>query len=129
MVEEAVLEKARSDGGIGTTMRGIGTCYRDKAGRTHAIRVGDMYRPQSFRERLSEIVAHKNLILKALDPGLTPLNAEAIYAEYSRYAERLAPHVTNTAERLHRELAAGKRLLFEGRREVCWTSTTARFPT
>ena len=114
MLEEAVLEKARSDGGIGTTMRGIGTCYRDKAGRTHAIRVGDMYRPQSFRERLAEIVEHKNIILKALDPGMTPLNAEAIYEEYSRYAERLAPHVANTTERLHKELAAGKRLLFEG---------------
>lgn len=114
MVEEAVLERARSDGGIGTTMRGIGTCYRDKAGRTHAIRIGDMYRPQQFRERLTEIVAHKNLILKAIDPGTPPLDAEAIYADYSRYAERLAPHVTDTTERLHKELAEGNRLLFEG---------------
>lgn len=114
MLEEAVLEKARSDGGIGTTMRGIGTCYRDKAGRTHAIRVGDLFRPASFRERLTEIVAHKNIILRALDPGTTTLNADAIYAEYIQYAERLAPHVANTTERLHKELAAGKRLLFEG---------------
>lgn len=114
MLEEAVLEKARSDGGIGTTMRGIGTCYRDKAGRTHAIRIGDLYRPQLFRERLTEIVAHKNIILRALDPATAPLDVEAIYADYSRYAERLAPHVANTTERLHKELAAGKKLLFEG---------------
>lgn len=114
MVEEAALEKARSDGGIGTTMRGIGTCYRDKASRTHAIRLGDLFRPQLFRERLTEIVQHKNLILKALDPDVAPLDAEAIYAEYSQYAERLEPHVANTTDRLHKELAAGKRLLFEG---------------
>ena len=114
MLEEAVLEKARSDGGIGTTMRGIGTCYKDKAGRTHAIRVGDLFRPEFFRERLTEIVRHKNLVLKALDPGAPALEAEVIYEEYSRYAERLAPHVANTTDRLHKELAGGKRLLFEG---------------
>ncbi len=114
MLEEAALENARDDGGIGTTMRGIGPCYRDKASRTHAIRVGDLMRPQIFRERLTEIVKHKNTILTALVPNFSPLDVEPIYAEYSQYAERLAPHVTNTTERLHRELAAGKRLLFEG---------------
>jgi adenylosuccinate synthase len=109
-----VLEKHRQGEAIGTTMRGIGTCYRDKAGRTHAIRVGDLYRPDSFRSRLKEVVAQKNTILRAFDPDVVPLDADAIFDEYSGYAERLRPYVTDTTSYLHQALAAGKRLLFEG---------------
>ena len=43
-----------------------------------------------------------------------PLEAEAIYSEYSQYAERLAPFVTDTTSHLHKALAAGRRVLFEG---------------
>jgi adenylosuccinate synthase len=91
MAEEAVLEKGRGGDAIGTTMRGIGTCYRDKAGRTHAVRMGDLVKPESV-----------------------PLDAEAICQEYSEYAARLAPFVTDTTSHLHKALAAGKRVLFEG---------------
>ena len=114
VLEEAVLEKSRGNGAIGTTMRGIGTCYRDKAGRAHAIRVGDLCRPTLFRERLTETVAQKNVLLKALDPEHRPLDVEAIYSEYTGYAERLQPHVTDTTAYLHRALKDKKRLLFEG---------------
>lgn len=114
MLEEAVFEKSRQDEAIGTTMRGIGTCYRDKAGRTHAIRVGDLFRVERFRQRLAEIVAQKNAMLQSLDPGLAPLDADAIYHEYNEYAQRLRPFVTDTTSYLHRRLAEGKRLLFEG---------------
>src|SRR4029077_19432314 len=62
VAEEAVLEDSRGDNAIGTTRRGIGTCYRDKAGRTHAIRVGDLYQP-AFTTRLRDIVAQKNTLL------------------------------------------------------------------
>lgn len=114
MAEEAVLEKSRKDDAIGTTMRGIGTCYRDKAGRAHAIRVGDLYHADSFRKRLGEIVEYKNAILRALDPDFEPLDAAAIYDEYSQYAEQLRPYVTDTTGYLHKALADGKRMLFEG---------------
>lgn len=112
--EEVVLERSRKGDAIGTTMRGIGTCYRDKAGRTHAIRVGDLYHADTLQQRLEEIVAQKNTILKALDPEFVPLNAKEIFEEYSKYAERLRPHVADTTSYLHRALADGKRLLFEG---------------
>jgi adenylosuccinate synthase len=114
IAEEAVLEKSRQGDAIGTTMRGIGTCYRDKAGRSHAIRMGDLYRTDLFRRRLSEIVAEKNTILGALDPGFTPLDAGAIFEEYSQYAERLRPYVADTNSYLHKALAAQKSILFEG---------------
>ena len=114
MAEEAVLEKGRGGDAIGTTMRGIGTCYRDKAGRTHAIRMGDLVRGESFRDRVETVVGHKNRVLQALDPESEPLDAEAIYSEYSQYAERVAPFGTDTTSHLHKALAAGRRVLFEG---------------
>jgi adenylosuccinate synthase len=114
VVEDAVFEKRRGDQAIGTTGRGIGTCYRDKAGRTHAIRIGDLYHPESFRTKLNEIVAFKNLTLKALDPSLEPLDADAIYSTYLGYAEKLKSHVLDTTAWLHRALKQKKNILFEG---------------
>lgn len=113
-LEEAVLEKTRKGDPIGTTMRGIGPCYCDKAGRTHAIRMGDLCRPDFFRRHLTEIVAHKNLVLRALDPSFVPLDAEEICQKYLGYAERLRPYIVDTTAYLHRALRDGKRLLFEG---------------
>ncbi|MGQ0635513.1 MAG: adenylosuccinate synthase [Planctomycetaceae bacterium] len=114
IAEEAVLEESRKHDAIGTTMRGIGTCYRDKAGRTHAVRIGDLYHPATFRARLAEIVSQKNTILAALSPGFQPLDARQIADEYLAYAQRLQPHVTDTTSWLHKALAQGKKLLFEG---------------
>ena len=114
IAEEAVLEKSRKNDAIGTTMRGIGPCYRDKAGRTHAIRMGDLYHTTSFRQRLQDIVAEKNVILKALSPEFQPLDAAAIGHDYARYAEQLAPYVVDTTRYLHRAIDEGKRILFEG---------------
>ncbi len=113
-LEEAVLEKSRKGDPIGTTMRGIGPCYCDKAGRTHAVRMGDLKRPDSFRPRIAEIVAYKNVFLRAFDPDLVPLDVDKIYEEYMGYAERLRPFITDTTAYLHRALREGKRLLFEG---------------
>ncbi len=114
LAEEAALEAQRGEQAIGTTMRGIGTCYRDKAGRTHAIRMGDLYRPEYLRERLTDVVTQKNIILKAVNPTLEPLDATAIFEEYTAYAERLRPFVTDTTAFLHRALQQGKSILFEG---------------
>lgn len=113
-LEEAALERSRKGEAIGTTMRGIGTCYRDKAGRTHAIRMGDLIRPDYFRRRVEEVIAQKNIILQAFDPGIAPLEADAIIEEYTVYADRLRPHITDTTSFLHQALRDGKRLLFEG---------------
>ncbi len=114
MVEEAVLENSRQAEKIGTTMRGIGTCYREKAGRTHAIRIGDLLYPDLFRSRLNEIVAFKNQMLAALDPNFKPFDADAIFTEYIAYTERLKPYIWDTTAFLHHAIADKKRLLFEG---------------
>lgn len=114
MAEEAVLEKRRKENAIGTTMRGIGTCYREKAGRANAIRMGDLIRPAYFRERLEETVALKNETLAALDEEFQPFSVEEIFAQYQEYANELAPHICNTTNFLHDALSNGQSMLFEG---------------
>ena len=101
---------------IGTTLRGIGPCYRDKVGRSHAIRLGDMY-ADDFESRIVSIVEMKRRVLAGLngqsdsDYGLDPAQ---IHEEYSGYASRLQPHVADTTNYLLDAVDAGKRLLFEG---------------
>jgi len=114
IAEEIVLEESRGESAIGTTRRGIGTCYRDKAGRTHAIRVGDLYHSETFAARIKDIVAQKNTMLRALAPDVQPLDAGKITADYLSYADAIKGYVTDTTSFLHKALAAGKRLLFEG---------------
>ncbi|HSG73188.1 MAG TPA: adenylosuccinate synthase [Planctomycetaceae bacterium] len=113
LAEERVFEENLKGDAIGTTMRGIGTCYREKYGRGHAIRIGDLYH-NSFSEKLAGIVAFKNRVLSSLDPEFKPFDSKEIEAEYLGYAEQLKPHVTDTTAFLHKSLRAGKSLLFEG---------------
>lgn len=103
---------------IGTTMRGIGPCYRDKLGRTLAIRLGDLYR-DDLRERIERIAAVKNLYLPGMAIGefagtVNPFEASEIYAQYRTYAERLKPFVTDTTAFLLDAADADKKMLFEG---------------
>jgi adenylosuccinate synthase len=98
---------------IGTTGRGIGPCYADKASRTSAFRVADLYHPARFRDRLAGVVAEKNKIIQAVYGG-EPLDAGPIAEQYLAYAERLRPFVADTTHLLDKALRAGKRLLFEG---------------
>jgi adenylosuccinate synthase len=114
--EDRALDKSTSDGeNIGTTGRGIGPCYRDKVGRSHAVRLGDLYRP-GFRAQVEHVVAAKNRVLPVLYPNgdYQPLDASAIFREYSGYAERLRPYVCDTTELLLAAAEGGQRILFEG---------------
>jgi adenylosuccinate synthase len=115
--EEERRQNLRSADGesIGTTMRGIGPCYRDKVGRTQAVRLGDLYRP-GIQKRIEQIAADKNRALAALlsDEPFKPLDATAIHEEYQGYAQRLRPHVGDTTDYLLSALEAGSRVLFEG---------------
>jgi adenylosuccinate synthase len=114
--EDRAMDATTSDGeNIGTTQRGIGPCYRDKVGRSYAIRLGDLYRP-TFRDRVEYITRVKNAALAAMyaDGGFEPLDAAAIHDQYRAYAERLKPYVADTTEFLLSAAEAGQRILFEG---------------
>ena len=116
-IEEDRVMDGQCAGGeaIGTTQRGIGPCYRDKVGRSHAIRLGDLYR-DGLRPRIEQIARVKNQILGCLAEGgsRVQLDAETIYRQYAGYAERLKPHVADTTAYLLDAIEAGKRILFEG---------------
>ena len=107
-----LLEESVRAGRIGTTGRGIGPCYVDKVARC-GIRVADWCDGPTFAKKLRQNVAEKNRIFEALyhEP---PIAYDDLYARYTGYAKRLAPHVVNGARFLHEAIAQGKRLLFEG---------------
>lgn len=114
--EERLEEGGPSEGeAIGTTMRGIGPCYRDKVGRSWAVRLGDLYR-DNLSGRIARIAAAKNRALTAAarEVPFEPLDAAQIEAEYRGYASRLRPLVADTTTLLHEALEAGRRVLFEG---------------
>lgn len=97
---------------IGTTGRGIGPAYEDKAART-GIRVGDLYDEVLFREKLHRALEEKNFLLKGLFKE-KPLSEENIAAEYLGFAAQLKSYIADTSFILHSELKKGKRILFEG---------------
>jgi adenylosuccinate synthase len=120
--EDRLIEQQCTSGeAIGTTLRGIGPCYRDKVGRSFAVRLGDMYRPD-FHQRIERITRAKQEILAGMAAGghgrdaraTGLLDAEEIYRQYHGYAQRLAPHVADTTAYLLDAVEAGKKVLFEG---------------
>lgn len=111
--EDRIVNQSNIDGdNIGTTLRGIGPCYRDKFGRTHAIRLGDMLR-KDFAVQIENIVAAKKLVLSA-HCGTTELDASAIIQKYQGHAARLRPMIADTTDYLLDAVEQGKNLLFEG---------------
>jgi len=104
-------ERIRS-GEIGTTGRGIGPAYEDRASRD-GIRVIDLTEEEIFRRKLEETLAQKNYYLTRVlqEEGV---ELEPLYREYMRYGERLRRYVANTSLFLARQIKEGKRILFEG---------------
>ncbi|MGM0486324.1 MAG: adenylosuccinate synthase [Planctomycetota bacterium] len=100
---------------IGTTLRGIGPCYRDKVGRMSAIRLGDMI-GGDFYQRIVQAVEHKRRALAGFAEQIAPeeLDADRIFEQYTQYAEHLAPMVADTTTYLLDAVEAGRNLLFEG---------------
>lgn len=108
---DALREKKKGRNKIGTTKRGIGPAYGDKAART-GLRVGDLIQPEVFSEKLRKKIAENNSILKAF--GQAPLSFKRINEAYLDAARVLRPFVTNTVVYLHEALKSGKEILFEG---------------
>ncbi|MBA4030750.1 MAG: adenylosuccinate synthase [Planctomyces sp.] len=114
VAEDGASERSYKKDAIGTTGRGIGFCYRDKAGRSQAVRVGDLYHPASLEQRLDGIVKSKNHVLSALDPEFQPFASSDIFALTQKYATALKPYVTDTVAWLHRAIKEKRNILFEG---------------
>jgi adenylosuccinate synthase len=109
---DSAREKTKGDKKIGTTGRGIGPCYEDKATR-RGIRFIELIDTEVFIERVKSIVKEKNFYLKNFLSCET-VDPESIINQYNGYAKKLAPYVTNISIIIDDALKEGKQVLFEG---------------
>ncbi len=104
-------EILKGENKIGTTKRGIGPAYGDKAART-GLRVIDLVNPERFRQRLQFKIKENNEVLRAF--GAKPLSFERVHSEYRKAGDYLKPFVANTVILLHEAARRGANILFEG---------------
>ncbi len=107
--EQRELRKGRAK--IGTTKRGIGPAYGDKAART-GLRMSDLIQPAVFSKKLAAKMRENNAILRAL--GAKPNDFSDVNERYLAAGTVLTPFVANTVVYLHREMQRGREILFEG---------------
>jgi len=108
---DAHRETSKGKDKIGTTKRGIGPAYGDKAART-GLRVLDLINPERFEKQLQAKLRENNEILKAF--GAKPLSFKAVHEAYRAAGDYLKPFVANTVILLHEALLRGDDILFEG---------------
>ena len=110
---DMMAERYLGNNKLGTTKRGIGPTYADKAARV-GIRVQDLLDPKIFRQKLDVVLKEKNAILAKVYNRL-PLSADDIADRYlDEIAPRLAPRIADTVNAVHTALEAGKQVMFEG---------------
>jgi adenylosuccinate synthase len=108
---DGAREARKGKNKIGTTKRGIGPTYGDKAARV-GLRVIDLIHRTRFPEKLRERLEENNEVIRAL--GGTPVDYDKVLADYTAAAERLRPFVQNTVVYLHEATQRGANVLFEG---------------
>jgi adenylosuccinate synthase len=126
LVLDGLEEDRKGDNKIGTTRKGIGPCYMDKAAR-NGIRIADLLDAEEFEEKTRRQVTEKNQVIQQVYGG-EPLDADAIIAEYLGYAETLRPYVTDTSVILNDAIDANKKVLFEGAQGVMLDIDQGTYP-
>ncbi|MGN6627852.1 MAG: adenylosuccinate synthetase, partial [Tepidisphaeraceae bacterium] len=113
MTEDGARETNAAGDSIGTTRRGIGPSYADKAYRTTAIRVADLVNEERLQQKITQIVADRNKVFKVLY-DLPPMDADAIFKQYRELGKRIAPFVDDTSRVLIAAWHNNKKIVFEG---------------
>ena len=111
-VIDQAREAKRAGKKIGTTGRGIGPCYEDKAARI-GVRAGDLARPDLLREKVRFALLEKNVLLRELYK-FDPVDEESVLAPLLEQAARLTPYLTDVSAAIAAAQAGGKVVLFEG---------------
>ena len=124
---DGAREAAAGDGMIGTTKRGIGPAYGDRAWRT-GIRMGDLLDPDLLRVRLIAALAEKNALLERAY-GLPGFEFESLFSDALSWGQRLAPLITDTTAIVQAALERDELVLLRAPRAPCSISTTARTRT
>lgn len=112
LVLDGLSEESRGAADIGTTRRGIGPCYMDKAERI-GLRLYDICHPEELATKARVTGATKNKVITQVYGGKA-LDIEAIIAEYTEYGKRLLPFVDDVSVAAYRAVKEGKSVLFEG---------------
>ncbi|MER2599187.1 MAG: adenylosuccinate synthase [Caldilineales bacterium] len=118
---DGLQEAARGGAAIGTTKRGIGPAYSDKAARW-GLRLGDLLHPDWLQARLEQIIPRKNADLERF--GAPPLTTEALYAQCLEWAAQLGPRIINVLPLIRAAVEADQAVLLEGQlgvmRDLDW---------
>ena len=123
---DRLQEEAKGDKKIGTTIKGIGPAYMDKAARV-GIRIADLLDREVFEERLRLNLEDKNRqFIKLYDAN--PMNFEEIFEEYYEYGQQIKQYVCDTSVLLNDALDNGKRVLFEGAQGVMLDIDQGTYP-
>jgi len=109
---DELREQKKSSTKIGTTKRGIGPCYADKAARC-GIRMTDLLNPEKFKEKLKFNIDEKNAILRTLY-NHSGFSLDDMYHQYIDYGKKISRYMQNAPLYLNTALQKGKSLLFEG---------------
>lgn len=109
---DGLEEEARGGKALGTTRRGVGPAFTDKAARL-GIRTGDLLDKGALLERLRFILDYKNIILTKIY-GVNPLSVDEVYSQYCHYGERLAPYIQETVIMIEEALNRKELVLLEG---------------
>lgn len=123
---DQLQEAAKGDNKIGTTNKGIGPAYMDKAARV-GIRIADLLDREVFAERLKTNLAEKNRLFTKMY-GSEGLSFDDIFEEYYAYGQQIKQYVTDTSVILNDALDAGKRVLFEGAQGVMLDIDQGTYP-
>ena len=126
IVLDGLQEAAKKDNKIGTTNKGIGPAYMDKAARV-GIRVADLLEKDTFEEKLRTNLEEKNRLFEKMY-GHEPLKFEDIFEEYYEYGHVLKDYVRDTSVILNDALDSGKRVLFEGAQGVMLDIDQGTYP-
>lgn len=110
---DSIWEGRMGRGRIGTTGRGIGPCYADKAARI-GIRISDLLNEEILKEKLTINLEEKNLIISYYRPDIPPLKLEEILPCYLELGNFLSPYIANTSQIIQEAMDKGKNILFEG---------------
>ena len=109
---DGLEEKSKGEYSAGTTKRGIGPTYADKAARW-GIRIFDLIHPEILRPKLEKLYKIKKELINIYDPSWD-IDLESIFEEYKLYGDQLKPYVIDTAYYLNKAIDTGKKIVFEG---------------
>ena len=123
---DQLQEDAKGDNKIGTTSKGIGPAYMDKAARV-GIRIADLLDKEIFAERLKTNLEQKNREFTKMYE-VDPIDFQDIFEEYYDYGQQIKKYVTDTSVILNDALDAGKRVLFEGAQGVMLDIDQGTYP-